>query len=92
MVVHDEEGNLREKLKLVKDCGYMLLESIVLDKHTWWKEYYSPLQRLVNKTFAGYGDKEKIPKIVESDRREIEWFESSHGGSRSVIFVMQSVE
>jgi len=92
MVVHDEEGNRREKLKLVKDCGYKLLGQMILDKNTWRQEYFTPLEQLVNKTLADYDDKEKIPEIVESDRREVEWFDTNPRGNSSVYFIMQSVE
>lgn len=92
MVVHDEEGDIEEKLQLVKAYGYKLLKHIILDKNTWWQEYFAPLEQLVNKTLAEHDDIEKIPEIVESDRREIEWFDNNPRGNSSVYFIMQSVE
>ena len=89
MVVHDEEGELEEKLKLIPSCGYELLGYIVIDKDTWWQEYYLPLKELTEKTLSAYSDVEKVRQMVESEQREIEWFDSNPGRNSSVIFVMR---
>ena len=91
MIVHDEEGNLRKKLKTVKDCGYLLLDHIILDRNTWWREYYHPLQQLITETLSQCDDKDKIPETVKNDEREIRSFESSHSGNSSVYFIMQYI-
>lgn len=90
MIVHDEEGNLRKKLKTVKDSGLQLLEYIVLDRDTWWREYYHPLQQLISETLSQSVDKEKIPEAASRDKKEIEWFDSSPGRNSSVYFIMQN--
>jgi ubiquinone/menaquinone biosynthesis C-methylase UbiE len=89
MVIHDEEGNLEEKLQTAKTYGYEMLDYILLDKNTWRQEYYAPLKQLVEKTIAAYDDNEEIRRMVENDRSEIEWFDNNPGQNSSVIFVMK---
>ena len=35
MVIHDEQGNVKEKLEQISDCGYELLGYFILSKETW---------------------------------------------------------
>ena len=48
MVVHDEKGNIPEKLKQISSCGYDLLGYFVLSEYMWWVEYYAPLEKRIS--------------------------------------------
>jgi ubiquinone/menaquinone biosynthesis C-methylase UbiE len=48
MMVHDEQGNIKEKLEQISNCGYELLGYFTLSEETWWTEYFAPLEKLVN--------------------------------------------
>jgi ubiquinone/menaquinone biosynthesis C-methylase UbiE len=49
LVVHDEVGNIIEKLEQISSCGYDLLGYFVLGEETWWNEYYAPLEKQIHK-------------------------------------------
>lgn len=89
MVIHDAKGDVEEKLKMISSYGYKLLGHLVLDSNTWWREYYAPLEKLVNDTVNGCSDSVIMPEIVDSDRREVEMFRKNPEVNSSVIFVMK---
>lgn len=91
MVVHDEEGDVADKLRTAKECGYKVLGYIILDNDTWRRVYFMPLKRLVDKTLGEYGDSNRIPDLIEKDRREIEVY-GGPGGSSSIIIAIQAID
>ena len=50
MVIHDEKGNVTQKLEQISSCGYDLLGYFILNKDTWWAEYFAPLEELICET------------------------------------------
>lgn len=46
-MVHDDLGDLPQKLKNISECGYELIDHFMLSEETWWNEYYSPLEKLI---------------------------------------------
>jgi len=89
MVVHDEKGNVKEKLKQICVCGYELLGYFILDIDTWWNEYFVPLEKLVNKTRIKYAEGWEAPKALQQAQREIDMFRRNPERNTSVCFVMK---
>lgn len=89
MVVHDEQGNVREKLEQISNCGYELLGHFLLNKETWSNDYFAPLEKLVAEFRTKYpGD----PKILEELRQaqvELDMFNENPERNSSVYFVMK---
>ena len=89
MAIHDERGNVEEKLKLIAGFGYELLDHFILDRDIWWNEYYSPLEKeiqIMRKRYSGASD---IPFKFEKELREIEMFKKNPEKFESVFFVIQ---
>jgi len=89
MVVHDEKGNVEEKLKQISNCGYELLGHFVLDEDTWWAEYFAPLVKLVNETHTKYNDDSELLEALHQAQREIDMFKQNPERNTSVCFVME---
>ena len=89
MVVHDEMGNIAEKIELISSCGYELLEHFTLDEDTWWLEYYSPLEKRINEIRIRHADEAETLAILERDQREIDMFKKNPGRYCSVFFIMK---
>ena len=89
MVIHDEKGNVEEKLGQISDCGYMLLGYFVLSEDTWWTEYFAPLEKLIAKSRARYTDDPHTLEELDRAQRELEMFRSNPGCNSSVCFVIQ---
>lgn len=89
MVVHDEKGDVEEKLKQISCCGYELLGYFVLGKDIWWTEYFAPLQKLVCETRTKHADDTKVLKALDNGQREIDMFEKNPERNSSIIFTMK---
>jgi len=89
MVVHDERGNVGEKLDQISGCGYELLGYFELDEKTWRAEYFAPLEKLIFETRRKYTDSTEVPEIVHDAQREIDMFKENPERNSSVCFVMK---
>jgi len=89
MVIHDEKGNVEEKLGQISKYGYKLLGYFILSGDTWRTEYFAPLQKLVAKSETSYSDDPHTREELNQTRRELEMFENNPERNNSVYFVMQ---
>jgi SAM-dependent methyltransferase len=91
LAVHDERGDVAIKLGQISACGYELLGWFAIGQEVWGKEYFSPLEELIEKTATPPGAESKLLEAVRVARREIEWFKKDPGRSNSAFFVMRKM-
>ena len=91
MAIHDERGNVEKKLQLIAGCGYELLDHFILDQHAWWNEYYSPLEREIQKIRNRSSDESDIPVKFNKELREIEMFKKDPEKYESAFFVLRKL-
>jgi SAM-dependent methyltransferase len=89
IVVHDEQGNVREKLVQISDCGYELLGSFLLSEDTWRNEYFIPLEKLVNGTRAKHTENPEVLEALNRAQDEINMFKDNPERNSSAFFVMK---
>ena len=89
LVVHDEIGNITEKLGHISSCGYELLEYFTLDEDIWWIEYFGPLEKQINEIRAKHASDSKALMALDDGQREIDMFKENPGLNCSVFFVMR---
>ena len=89
IVVHDEKGNIEEKLKQISSCGYELLDYFILDEDTWWAEYFAPLEKLICETRTKYADDPNVLEQLHNAQREIDMFKKNPKRNCSAFFIMQ---
>jgi len=89
IVVHDERGNVKEKLDQIHNCGYELLGYFILSKETWWTEYFAPLEKLIAESRTRYTDDPKILEELHQARGELDMFKKNPERNSSVYFVMK---
>jgi ubiquinone/menaquinone biosynthesis C-methylase UbiE len=87
MVVHDERGNVREKLEQISDCGYELLDYFELDEKAWRAEYFVPLEKLISEARLKYADAPGIVEALQDSEREIDMFLKAPERNSSVCFI-----
>jgi len=78
MVIHDEQGNVEEKLVRIYNCDYELLGYFILDKEIWWTE-----------SRARYTDDPKIPEEIHQAQEELDMFKDNPEGNSSVCFIIR---
>ena len=89
MVVHDEQGNVREKLEQISNCGYDLLGYFTLSKETWWTEYFVPLEELANETRTKYPYDPSILEEIQQAHVELDMYKKYPERNSSVCFAMK---
>ena len=89
MVIHDEQGNLREKLEQISNCGYELLGYFLLSKETWWDEYFAPLEKLIDESQVLYADDPTVREELQQAQEELDIFKKYPERNSSVFFVIK---
>jgi ubiquinone/menaquinone biosynthesis C-methylase UbiE len=89
MVIHDEKGNVEEKLEQISKYGYKLLGYFILSEDTWWTEYFAPLEKLIAKSQTSYADDPHTLEELNRAQRELEMFKNNPERNSSVCFVIQ---
>lgn len=89
MVIHDEQGNIKEKLDHISKCGYELLRYFILSKETWWKEYFYPLEKLIVKAQVRYSNNLKVLEEIKQAQGELDIFKKYPERNSSVYFIMK---
>jgi len=89
IVVHDEQGNVKEKLEQIYNCGYELLGYFILSKETWWTEYFAPLEKLIAESRTRYTDNPKILEELHQAQGELDMFKKNPERNSSVCFVIK---
>ncbi|MFC1965135.1 class I SAM-dependent methyltransferase [Chloroflexota bacterium] len=89
MVVHDEQGSVKEKLKQISHCAYELLGYFILSKETWWTEYFAPLEKLIGESQSRYTNDSDIIKELPQAEGELDIYKNNPERNSSVYFVLQ---
>jgi len=89
MIVHDEQGNVKEKLEQISNCGYELLGYFMLSEDIWWTEYFAPLEKRIDEIRAKHAGDPKALVALDNDQREIDMFKKNPSRYKSVFFIMQ---
>jgi ubiquinone/menaquinone biosynthesis C-methylase UbiE len=92
LVVHDEIGNLRQKLHMIPASGYALLGHFTLSAEIWWQEYYGPLEERIRELRAKYRNDPRALAVLDAEHREAEMVKRSPERYASVFFVLQKSE
>ena len=89
MVIHDEKGNIGEKLEQISECGYKLLFYFILSEDTWRAEYFAPLEKLIAESRTRYTDDPKVLEELHQVQRELDMFKKHPERNSSGCFVMK---
>ena len=89
LVVHDDAGDIKEKMDQIQRRGYDLLYSFILDEKTWWNEYYAPLETQIHEARAAQAADPKVMAMLDAEHREVEMVKHIPSQRRSVYFIMK---
>jgi len=89
MVIHDEQGDIREKLEKISKYGYQLLGHFMLSIETWLSEYFVPLENLVAEFHTKYADNPETLKELNQSQIELDMFNKNPERNSSAYFIMR---
>lgn len=87
MVVHDEQGNVTEKLDQISNCSFELLGYFLLSVETWLTEYFAPQEKLINEYRTRYTDDPKLLEELNQAQWEIDMFKKNPELNSSAFFI-----
>jgi len=90
MVIHDQKGNVREKLEQISCCGYKLLGYFILSEDIWLTEYFVPLEKLIEKSKSKYIDDPNILNELHQAQEELDIFIKNPKLNSSAYYVIQN--
>ena len=83
LIIHDENKNLPEKMKIIEEEGLKLLKTILLDHNIWWNNYYKSLDAQISKIKNKY-----LRNLFRPDLKEIEFYRENPTSVSSIYFVL----
>jgi ubiquinone/menaquinone biosynthesis C-methylase UbiE len=89
MVLHDDLPNKERKLKIIPDCGYVLVNHFQLPDDAWWTEYYEPLEKRINEVRTRYENDPKVLEVVKKYQNEINVCKNNPSACRSIFYILQ---
>jgi len=90
-VIHDENKDKLEKLKVIPLCGYRLVAQFELSFDSWWSEYFTPLEQLIKKFRHRYPEDSELQIELEKDQIEINTCRSNPLIVGSFFVIMQKM-
>ncbi len=87
LVVHDDYQDHPDKLQVIRECGYRLLDCFRISHETWGLEYYQPLEKLVHELQESDHMNQDLQKALKKEEDEIKWFKAHK--SSSIFYMMQ---
>lgn len=91
LVVHDEKGQLKKKIKAITRIGYELIDYFILNDEVWRNIYYNPLEKYINDLQSKYPENNRVKIILQNDLREIQEYYVNSDRYQSVFFIMKKI-
>ena len=89
LVLHDEVGDLSNKLKMIPGLGFALIDNILISGDDWWEKYFKPLQEGMRKIYAQYRDNKEARDFLDARQAEIDKFNKDREANGSVYIILQ---
>ena len=89
IVIHDESGDLSDKIKQISACKYNLLDHFILAEDIWQQNYFAPLEKYISTNYQVQADGTESGELVEQDRRFVAEFKQYPTRFRSAFFIMR---
>jgi len=83
-LIHDEYDCHEEKLKIIEKMNYKLINSIMLDEHVWWEDYYQSLEEYLSSI-----DQDIAAEKFNTELKEIKLYKEKPLLFRSIYYVLE---
>jgi len=91
MVIHDEQGDISQKIKRIHQHGYELLRHFLLNENIWCIEYFTPLKELINKFRRKYPSEQILTEPIRKAQQEVDIFQNYPKQNSSVYFIIRKL-
>ena len=91
LVIHDEATDAAKKLKQAAKGGYSLLSHFFVSEDDWRREYFGPMEKLINEIKEKHPAEWKSAKSIKIGQREIDFFRKYPNRCASICMVLQKL-
>jgi ubiquinone/menaquinone biosynthesis C-methylase UbiE len=91
LVIHDDATNIKNKLEIIKNTGYKIIEHFVLPDDAWELKYCIPLHERIKKIKNNHKNKPEILKNLKRYEEEIDMFKTDPEQFRSAFYIIQKI-
>lgn len=91
LVIHDENKDKTKKLGLISKFGYILINQFEILDDLMWREYFTPLERLIQEFRSKYPNDSVLNNELNKDQIEIDKCKSNSTVISSFFVIMQKV-
>ena len=91
LVIHDENKNKTKKLESLTRYGYSLIAQFELSDSIWWREYYTPLEQLIQIFRRKYPNDSELNNELNKDQIEIDKCKSNSVVFSSFYVIIQKI-
>jgi ubiquinone/menaquinone biosynthesis C-methylase UbiE len=91
LVIHDELKDKNKKFESLTKYDYSLIAQFELPDSLWWCEYFTPLERLIQKFRRTYPNDSVLNKELKKDQIEIQKCKSNSTLANSFFVIMQKI-
>jgi ubiquinone/menaquinone biosynthesis C-methylase UbiE len=91
LVIHDENKDKTKKLGLITKYGYTLIAQFELSDNLWWREYYAPLEQLIEEFRNKYPSDSELINELNKDQIELDKCKSNAIVTSSFFAILQKV-
>jgi cyclopropane fatty-acyl-phospholipid synthase-like methyltransferase len=83
LVIHDEYKDHFSKLEFIDKNNFTIIDTLILNEHEWWNDYYRQLEREIN----GISDND-IKKMFKSDIEELKLYKTNPTLFQSIYYIV----
>jgi ubiquinone/menaquinone biosynthesis C-methylase UbiE len=91
LVIHDEDKDKEDKLKLIRQCGYKLLGQFELSADCWWQEYFVPLESLIQEFRQGKPKNPELLNEMDQDQKSIDQGRADPDSLKSFYVILRKL-
>ena len=78
-----------ENFKIIKKCGYELIDSFVLNEKDWWNDFYGPKQEQIQKLKIKYKEHQQAENVLHEQQSEIDLYKKYSDNYGYVFYIMK---
>jgi SAM-dependent methyltransferase len=91
LVLHDDVKDKSKKLGLIEKYGYKLTAEFDLSFEIWWNEYYSKLEKFVEKYKDKFSNDSELKAEIESDQNQLKMCKDTPDVVSSFYAIIQKI-
>lgn len=83
---------VNENLELIRNAGYEIIESFVLEESGWWDHYYHPIAERIKELRNTFRDNQEAQKSLDITQNELTMYQNYSAYYGYVFYIMRKTD